>query len=106
MQVVAESTEVLRVPISAVLAGDFTDPSQSGARSALTTLVPQGTAPTAFTLSGSWEIDNTVIPNRYWVSFRAPGNLQRGIKYQGYVKLGVVAGDQPILQFPNLIEAV
>jgi len=108
MRVVAESKETLRVPITAVIADQLVDPSQSGGRAVTVALIPQGTAPTApaFSITGTWEIDNTHSPTRYWVAFITPGNLTRGIDYQTYIAPATAGGETPWLEVPNLVEAV
>lgn len=108
MRLVAESTETVRVPVSAVLAGAFVDPSSAGARGITVALKPQGTYPAGgdFTITGLWEQLLTSTPPGYWVTFAAPGNLVRGKNYQVYIKLAAVSGETPILTTSAMIEAV
>jgi len=109
MKVVAESQEVLRIPISAAQGGLLVDPSNGGVRGATIALKQQGTRatnPGDFTIVGSWESDTNASPDRYWVVFTLPGTLAAGKDYQGYVKLATLSGETPILAFPNLIEAI
>ena len=102
MKLVATSTETIRVPVSAVQAGELVDPSIGNTRAVTAELVPQGDQPSTFPIVGAWE---AAAPS-YWVSFPAPGNLTRGTRYMIYLKLATLAGETPILKADYFIEAI